>query len=87
MWTSSKRQGSIAYSSLTASPKTYDSVFWRKCGIYEQVEDWHGGLGWAISFLQKKCFLSILLRISWCSYIYQILKERTGECVAGWGNW
>jgi hypothetical protein len=41
-----------------------------------QAGDRQEELDCAISFLQKKCILSVLLRILRCSCVYQIWKER-----------
>ncbi|CAK7323369.1 unnamed protein product [Dovyalis caffra] len=60
-------------------PEDRDHLFFtfnmQKSGISKQVGNWKSELSWPISCLQK-CFISTLLRLAWCCYIYVIWKER-----------
>ena len=44
-------------------------------GVVRNIGDWVNELQWATAILQKKCFLSSLLRLAWCAVIYGFWKE------------
>lgn len=71
--TSSRRQGSLILL-LQFHQENMAVYFKEKWNL--QAGDRQEELDCAISFLQKKCILSVLLRILRCSCVYQIWKER-----------
>lgn len=83
-WTSSKRQGLIAILLLQLHQKRMAVYFEEKVGFLSRLKiDMESWVGLFLFYKRNVFLISILLRISWCSYIYQILKERNRR-VRGW---
>ncbi|KAF9668021.1 hypothetical protein SADUNF_Sadunf15G0083400 [Salix dunnii] len=56
----------------SGNPKTKSSGLINRCyicGVVRSIGDWVNELQWGNSYLQKKCFLSSLLRLAWCAVI------------------
>ncbi|XVF84249.1 hypothetical protein PTKIN_Ptkin17bG0015600 [Pterospermum kingtungense] len=46
------------------------------CGVRRPVTDWHRELRWAMERFKGKALLSVILRLAWRVFIYNIWKER-----------
>ena len=61
----------------------YAKTIWKRimqlCELRREVGSWEEALKWAILKLKGKALISILLRVGWSAFIYQVWRERNNR--------
>ena len=59
---------------------SFSNVIWRRvlslCGLNREVLSWNGELAWAVKKLKGKALITMVLKVGWSAFIYEIWRER-----------